>query len=1012
MSNFDENVFFGKEVLTNTLSNLGSNAGAAFSNIVRYADLARQIAHVQNNDKFPQDVKDALSAAMILHTLAGSVLPADVDHVFEAAWDLTGTPSNLGDPGQRRDDFFEDLNDQFGDDMFPLDEDGKLDLPGFDPTDPSHSLPIEDEQASPAENPVGDETNQAGILTGEAEQEGTPLILDLDNDGIEVSSLTGSDAVYWDYDVDGFAEASAWVTGGDGLLAIDLNADGIINDHSELFGDQTGSADGFAALTAYDTNSDGYITSADANFDDLLVWVDSNQNGFSETSELHTLDDLLITSISLAATAVSYDVNGNEVKLESTFTMDGNTRTIADVWFEVDNVNSIYIEDQTVTAEALYLPTLRGYGALPELFFSTSQDSTLYNQVLDLGELEAGDLIATSNNLKGQVLDIMYRWAGVESISPTSRGTDIDDARMLEFLEEYYDFDYYQDALSSSNPNAAAATLLHEAFDILFDDIVIDLMAQLDAKAYVGKNVTYDTLSGNVSGTDLLDGLVFNEASTVNYMDGTDSNDGYIWSIGDGNDILRETAGGTDKILFAAGITENSVRFEAAGTALKIHVGAEYITLEDQFYYDMWGSRQDSQIETAVFSDGTTIDLLTGLTFSGTSGANTITAYSTDDILNGLGGNDSLQGKDGNDQYLWSIGDGNDTIFETSGTDELVFGTGITSNDIRLERSGNYDLFVHVGSEKITLYEQLRDLVNGTSNGYAVENIRLEDDTTIDLVNNITLTGNSAGNTIYGLSDDNTLIGKEGNDSLLGGDGNDRYEWSVGDGNDWISESGGLDEIVFDAGITADDVRLERSGTYDLFLYVGSEKITLADQLRDVVNGTSNGYAVEQIRFSDNSTMELESNITLTGTSAGNTIYGLSDDNVLIGLDGNDYLLGGDGDDVLYGGDGKDTLYGESGADTFVFESASAFNNIDEIEDFDLTESDAIDISDLLSAYDPLNDAITDFVQITDNGTHSYLAVDIDGGADNFVQIATIFNSTGLTDEAALESSGNLITTV
>ena len=31
------------------------------------------------------------------------------------------------------------------------------------------------------------------------------------------------------------------------------------------------------------------------------------------------------------------------------------------------------------------------------------------------------------------------------------------------------------------------------------------------------------------------------------------------------------------------------------------------------------------------------------------------------------------------------------------------------------------------------------------------------------------------------------------------------------------------------------------------------------------------------------------------------------------------------------------------------------------------------------------------------------------GGGDNFVQVATLYNVTGLTDEAALESGGTLI---
>ena len=146
------------------------------------------------------------------------------------------------------------------------------------------------------------------------------------------------------------------------------------------------------------------------------------------------------------------------------------------------------------------------------------------------------------------------------------------------------------------------------------------------------------------------------------------------------------------------------------------------------------------------------------------------------------------------------------------------------------------------------------------------------------------------------------------------------------------------------------------------------------------------------------------------GTSGADTLNGSVFNETLYGRDGDDMLYGNDGDDILYGGGDTDTLSGGNGADVFVFESASAFSNVDTVTDFDVSESDVIDIADLLSGYDPLTDAISDFVQITDNGTDSVLSVDADGGADNFVQVATLLNVTGLTDEDALETSGNLIT--
>ena len=154
---------------------------------------------------------------------------------------------------------------------------------------------------------------------------------------------------------------------------------------------------------------------------------------------------------------------------------------------------------------------------------------------------------------------------------------------------------------------------------------------------------------------------------------------------------------------------------------------------------------------------------------------------------------------------------------------------------------------------------------------------------------------------------------------------------------------------------------------------------------------------------------ELPNVENIIATDYADKVWGDGGNNIIRGGNGNDILYGKSGDDTLYGGGAVDTLYGEAGSDTFTFESSSAFTNTDNIQDFSIAQNDAINIADLLTGYDPLTDLITDFVQITNNGTDSVLAVDSDGGADNFVQIATIINNIGLTDEQALETSGNLI---
>ncbi len=120
-------------------------------------------------------------------------------------------------------------------------------------------------------------------------------------------------------------------------------------------------------------------------------------------------------------------------------------------------------------------------------------------------------------------------------------------------------------------------------------------------------------------------------------------------------------------------------------------------------------------------------------------------------------------------------------------------------------------------------------------------------------------------------------------------------------------------------------------------------------------------------------------------------------------------IYGDAADNILSGTSEADYLYGDAGADTFLFD-ASSFDAVDVIGDFDISESDALDISDVLIGYDAITDAISDFVQITNNGADSTLSIDIDGGADNYIPIALLSNATGLSDEDALETAGNLIT--
>ena len=175
-----------------------------------------------------------------------------------------------------------------------------------------------------------------------------PLILDLNGDGARSTRL-GYGAgqlshTYFDMDNDGFAERTAWVSSGDGLLVMDKNGNGKIDNQNELFGNNATYADGFANLKQYDSNNDNKMTSADAQWNNLRVWVDADGDAVTDAGELKTLAQLNITQINLNATALTntFD-NENEVGATGTFVMNGQTRQVNDVWFRVDQTSSHYM---------------------------------------------------------------------------------------------------------------------------------------------------------------------------------------------------------------------------------------------------------------------------------------------------------------------------------------------------------------------------------------------------------------------------------------------------------------------------------------------------------------------------------------------------------------------------------------------------------------------------------------------------------------------------------------------
>ncbi|GJL49764.1 MAG: hypothetical protein NPIRA01_09910 [Nitrospirales bacterium] len=810
---------------------------------------------------------------------------------------------------------------------------------------------------------------------GAAIEKFSPLVLDLDDSGtIELVSLANSQT-YWDIDVDGFAETSGWVTGGDGLLARDVNDNGRIDDNSELFG--SGTMDGFTALSALDSTGDGVIDASDTDFGDLLVWVDENENGYSEAAELFTLADLDIISLDLGATEVDLTNEGHSISHTSTFTVDDgvnppDARIVHDVWFEHDNVNTVFVGDYTLDFDALSLPDLRGYGTLPDLFIAMSQDNTGTGNLLDLvdtlNDKTFTELFADDANPLAEITEILYRWAGVDGLTGDERGANID-ARNLGFLEGLMGQDFLQRGWNP-DPFVDAARDMREAYHTAQNNFYARIISQTSGSDLFTGDVGYDITDDAVTG---ITGLNHTKIS----------------------DLGTEAASAADK----AAYWENVVRLVEYTIGVNNLISGDYTALDDEIN-DSDVTLSLSIITANIGFENDTGDFLQGdannNTITGGNGHDTIEGKDGNDTLTGGSGDDTIRGEDdndtltggfgsdfllggaGDDTYVFATGEAFDTIREkgNGGADKILFGLGIELDDLTMTRVSSTDMLIEIdpsaGGGSIVIEDYFNHSTGTTGAGH-VETIEFNDASTYDLDSQAwTLTGtdgndyltgvevgglttdtiyggagsdtiyaDSGDDIIYGGGDNDKLYGEAGNDTIYGDDGNDAiYAYT---GNDTIYTGTGDDKVYTGSG---DDTVHYESG--DLFISEfgfgggsgGTDVIEMAssfvpvdlsfykvdDDLIITVDGggtitihyhySSASDAFETIAFADLSTIDLSTiTLTITGTESGELLTGAANINdTIFGLGGNDDLLGYTGDDKLYGGDGNDTLNGGTGA--------------------------------------------------------------------------------------------------
>jgi hypothetical protein len=222
---------------------------------------------------------------------------------------------------------------------------------------------------------------------GDAERTASPLVLDLNGDGVQTTRLSKSftQGVHFNLDAKGLAENTAWVSKEDGLLVRDLNGDGKITSGRELFGNHTllknGSeaANGFETLAELDDNNDGMVDAKDTAFNSLKVWKDSNSNGITDAGELLTLSQAGVKSFTVSYTSSdSTDANGNQHLQLGHFTQtDDSTQSMNDVWFNVDTARTAESDILPVSDDIADLPDLAHIGNLRSLHQAMVRDASI-----------------------------------------------------------------------------------------------------------------------------------------------------------------------------------------------------------------------------------------------------------------------------------------------------------------------------------------------------------------------------------------------------------------------------------------------------------------------------------------------------------------------------------------------------------------------------------------------------------------------------------------------------------
>lgn len=436
---------------------------------------------------------------------------------------------------------------------------------------------------------------------------------------------------------------------------------------------------------------------------------------------------------------------------------------------------------------------------------------------------------------------------------------------------------------------------------------------------------------------------------------GEGGNDTYYYQLGDGKDTILDKAG-MDSIVFLSGVRSTDIKINKSNIkdiVISISDGGK-ITIKNAL--DDSGNFSDGFIESIVFSDEVTwnphkikseLEKTPSLVLVGTVLADTLPGSSGDDLFYGGKGNDNLIGGAGKDRYIYNLGDGSDTIINSSGPDEIEFGIGINPKEVSIFRNGP-DLQIRVTPTETIVIKNMFVSTTGQITGMGIEKIIFASGETFDLPmllqRSLTATrdgsvlaaynsddlllGDIGNDTLNGLAGADTLIGGKGNDLLAGDSGDDTYIYNLGFGADRVFDTGGNDKLVFGKGIAPENISVSIAAGFFaesplIIRFTDGGSIEIPSLVNVSTGAKNTSRIIESFQFYDGRVLSLDEIIAISfsGSNKPEAIYGLSSNDTLVGGGGGDLLSGGLGNDTyIYNlGDGADTIVDSGGVDTIVF---------------------------------------------------------------------------------------------